>query len=577
MPAKETVCFNPVNLKALPKFLTYRIPFMRRDENWFTQEDLRVGGPKLCEPPCYNIYLPHDHRLREELYTRLNYHHAIDNLARENDITISEIDVVLRKSEYHPEDDPVFTALLYIDHRFSDGWVEFARTVWEYLRGCNLGETSVEMVDYRSLMKPYISPCKPTDAVYPIWEAICGRILRDVDLAGILSVGCHRVGNADEPESSAPHVLVTVTLGYERNWDEVLEEIVGILTESELHMVGVIICKGFAGSCYPSCLCISPHGYTSNHGTLAGFTELRDPSSGKWVEFGLTCFHCVIPGEEDMAAWRPDDVQNWKRNGVRRGDEDAARLLSVGCPSRWDVEEGITDLEGGRSDLKEKIDRAMAKNRSVIGPDEARWRTHINQLRATLDDHKCLMQEYLSNDKHLLGSVFTASGCRQEVAPGVTRSPDSVLTSRDWALVKPRAGRELGRNDRIETSGLVDRLDFLPRGIAIDPEAVLHKIGRISEETKGRYNGLRTARITGAPPEAISLDHTVVWNNGQSEFEVDGDSGAFVYDMFGHVAGMCSRGSGDIGSFSHMHGILDDNGRVMGIQGIRWKQQSARP
>ncbi|KAL2823207.1 hypothetical protein BDW59DRAFT_163551 [Aspergillus cavernicola] len=576
----------------------------------FQEEDLRAGGPNLCEPPCYSIHLTPTHRLHNVLRVQQQHYNAIQGLAKQTHIRFSDLVFVGRKSRCNPVDAPVLTALLTVDHRANPdhrgGWVDFARTVWNYLKGCSLGENiSVEIVDQRFNMNPFIFPCKPTDSVYPIWHLVCGRILASISLVGMLSVGCHRIGNAQEPDACMPNILVAVSAGTNRNWDQVRDSILGVLMEFHLHNVGVIIRKDvsllssgvLSGKSLQARKCTStahigyslgPDGSEDDQGTLGGFIEIQNPLSGQWVEFAMTCFHCVIPNEQAIARRSPGDLQifsDWKRDGVRVADENACRLLNVDSPSQRDVQEGIEHLnqlirDVRRNSVYQRVEEAMKNNEYVIGPDKGQWRAYCNQI-SVLDENKRVMQQYLNNKGHRLGWVFAASGFRDKLAASITPNPDSHSTVRDWALVKPTNGRIFGSNDFIECSSLegVDRMELLPRATSLEPEAILHKMGCKTQDTEGRYDGLLTATIAreyvgGQWVEKATLEHTVVSNNRKEVFETGGDSGAFVYTSTGHVVGMCFGGPhhGDVGYFSHIHDILDDIEEITGATNIRLKQ-----
>ncbi|KAL4786978.1 hypothetical protein BJX76DRAFT_354593 [Aspergillus varians] len=555
-----------------------------RSADGFEEEDLRAGGPNLCEPPCFSIHLAPHHALYDTLAIQQEHRHGIQALAGQNDITISDISFVGRKSRCDPTDTPpILTALLTV-HRQNPtnrGWAQFARKVWNYLNAYKLGDISVEIVDQRFNKSPYIFPCKETDAIYPIWEAVCGRILAKTDLNGIHSVGCHRIGNAQEPDSCMPNILVAVSAKCHRNWNQVREAILSILMEFHLHTVGVIIRKDVSllGSgvlsakalqsreCTPEVgfgCSLGPHGSQDDQGTLGGVIELKNPDSGQWVGFVIL---------------------DWKRNGVRVGDKNATRLLPVDSPSQRDVQGGIDNLSELISEIRrnptyERVERAIEQDEYVIGPDKGLWKAYGNQIRV-LDRERGLMQAYLNNNQHMLGSVFAGSGFREERALSVVPNINRLPTVRDWALVKPTKGRSFGSNDFIKCSQLqgVERMDFLPHGESLRAENTLCQMGRKTGETQGKYNGLKTARIAreyigGSWVEKATFEHTVVSNNRKDVFEMGGDSGAFVYTITGHVVGMCLGGPlhGEVGYFSHIHDILDDIQKVTGVKEIRLKR-----
>ena len=299
--------------------------------NGFEEEDLRAGGPNLCEAPCYSVAVPKTHRFYHELCLKDDHSNAIRALANQRYISLSDISFVGRKSRGVPSDDvkPVLTALLTTrrhnpTHR---GWADLARTIWDYLKGCGIDEITVEIVDQRFNRNPYLFPCKREDDIYPIWGNVCGEILARIDLTDVLSVGCHRVGNAEVLDSCVPNILVAVSSRSKRNWNAVRDEIVSILMEAQVHTVGVIIQRAVslvhAGDLVTQSLLpdgctseatvgssVGPHGSPQDQGTLGGFIELKSPSTGEWVEFALTCCHCTIPNDKELERYSEKDAQS---------------------------------------------------------------------------------------------------------------------------------------------------------------------------------------------------------------------------------------------------------------------------
>lgn len=301
----------------------------------FEEEDLRAGGPNLCEAPCCSGEIPKANRFYNELCVKDDHSNAIRALADQSHIAVSDISFVERHSLCVPSDEvvPVLTALLTTrrhnpTHR---GWADLARTVWSYLMSCDMGEITVEIVDERFNRNPYIFPCKREDDIYPIWGQVCGEILARINLTDIHSVGCHRVGNAEVPDSCVPSILVAVSSKSNRNWNAVRDDIVGILMEAQVHTVGVIIQRDVAlvhagdrvsQSLLPEdCTSdanggtsVGPHSSPQDQGTLGGFIELKNPSTGDWEEFALTCYNCTIPNDKELARYSEEDVQgkSWR-------------------------------------------------------------------------------------------------------------------------------------------------------------------------------------------------------------------------------------------------------------------------
>ncbi|KAL2833887.1 hypothetical protein BDW59DRAFT_168914 [Aspergillus cavernicola] len=572
----------------------------------FQEEDLRAGGPHLCEAPCYSVEMPLNHHLHHVLCVECRYDADIQKLGEQRGIRISDISFVGRKSRYTPDDKPILTALLTLHHQnlVQQGWAKLAKDVWRYLSDRNVRPISVEIVDQRFTMGPYIFPCQQADAIYPIWETVCMRILANTNLQGIISIGCHRVGNASEPESCIPTILVTVSRECGRKWKPVREDIVAILAHFHLHMVAVIIRKdmGVLSSGSPQtrvltvdeCTSVAKvggslgtNGSSMDRGTLGATLELYLANKGKWVEVGLTCSHCVLPwDEEDLRTMSVDDQTAWTRDGVRADDPNARRLLRIDSPCYRDVQEGMANLDETMTELRqdpeyEMVERADAEGESVIGPNRSRWRATNRQIEL-LGGWKAKMKRYLENGEHELGYVLAASGLREGSSTTAMPNPIKLPSIKDWALIEPIERRSLGSNDFCSDLKWVEKLEFLMRGptATIRKDTKLHKLGRKTGATWGRYNGLKTATVAehvvnGHVVHKPTFEHTIVsQGRGVEAFELPGDSGALVYSVSGEVVGMCFGGfnHGDVGYFTHIHDLLDDITAVTGATEIRLKE-----
>ncbi|BCS27837.1 uncharacterized protein APUU_60885A [Aspergillus puulaauensis] len=80
----------------------------------FEEEDLRAGGPNLCEAPCCSGEIPKASRFYNELCVKDDHSNAIRALADQSHIAVSDISFVERHSLCVPSDEvvPVLTALL---------------------------------------------------------------------------------------------------------------------------------------------------------------------------------------------------------------------------------------------------------------------------------------------------------------------------------------------------------------------------------------------------------------------------------------------------------------------------------
>ncbi len=139
-------------------------------------------------------------------------------------------------------------------------------------------------------------------------------------------------------------------------------------------------------------------------------------------------------------------VWKWKQEGVRSGDANASRLLSIDAPCYRDIKAGIDVKESTMDDIKiddvyKRAEEAKAQGEFVLPSDEAKWKTLSRMLEA-LDNDGNTMKSFVRNGQHVLGTVFAASGIREARS---TNDPNK-LSVRDWALVQPKSGRSAGDN-----------------------------------------------------------------------------------------------------------------------------------
>jgi hypothetical protein len=136
----------------------------------------------------------------------------------------------------------------------------------------------------------------------------------------------------------------------------------------------------------------------------------------------------------------------WKQEGVRIGDLNAARLLSVDAPCYRDIKAGIDVKESAMDRVKteeayQEVEEARAQGRSSSSGDQEGWKRASGCL-SELDEERNTIKSFVQNGQHVLGNVFAASGLREARS---TDDPDK-LSVRDWALVQPKSGRSAGDN-----------------------------------------------------------------------------------------------------------------------------------
>ncbi|KAE8310098.1 hypothetical protein BDV41DRAFT_579904 [Aspergillus transmontanensis] len=562
-------------------------------DDGFVEEYLRAGGPNLCEISEYAYPFPKTTARDGSTFTCEGYcFDDVRAIAKKWNIGIINISFIGRKA--YPNKFVVPIPTLSIGARWevsSKGrWLEAAREIYQSLQGNGVDSISVEIVDRRLEMGPSFSPCKPTDAIYPLWGAVAEKILTSVDTSGFRSLGCHRIGYEISAEDCSPTIFLTLYRVCSREWQEVKQGIRNVLDEFKLFTVNVMIRKDnpirYTDSTerYDQCWdeedninhrkhisidncsrpitlgdSVSVHNSTE-HGTFGGWLELKNPTSGIWEPVGITCAHCIFPPEHQS---KFPMFAGWEHNNG---------LPEIDSPSLLDVQAGIGEVEEAISchkklHLFQYVEQAKADGDTIRPADEDKWRkvqSHVDDLEA----QKEILQFYRDSQAYSFGRVFAADF--RELHARTTKD----ITEIDWALVRPSGDRAIGSN---KLSELSDNALFAEAGI---PESKLHlicgdrlyKIGRKTGLTYGVYNGLKTAVFDDKENNSETWVHTITGlRDTVASF---GDSGALFFTRTGDVAGMCTGGSvrGGLVYFTHIHDLVDDIKQVTGVKDIRLKQ-----
>ncbi|KAL3471385.1 hypothetical protein BJX99DRAFT_263316 [Aspergillus californicus] len=213
----------------------------------FVNEDLRAGGPNLCPLPATIQCLGHSH----PLHSQLNATHwaQVCSILTNHGVTYTDITTV--EHTYHLRDNSKPVATMSItatrNHR-DESWITAARAIRSYLVNCGLAHVAVEIADPRAFVLNHRSPVKQSDKIFALWEVVCDRILRTMDLTDVLAVGCFRFGKSDVATDNPPTVNLMVYVDSTRCWKDTREQIVGILNDFGLPVVAVSFRKdGFWG------------------------------------------------------------------------------------------------------------------------------------------------------------------------------------------------------------------------------------------------------------------------------------------------------------------------------------------
>lgn len=293
-------------------------------QDGFTEVDLRAGGPQLCESPCKTIRpIPRTHEYHEALDGHRGYQliSQLMNICNQEGLDYTSMSFCGRRSVYSPELTPIVTLLIYAKRPVvtQRGWANIARKLQNHLRGQELPEVSVEIMDPRFEEDPKVHGCHPNDAVVPMWTDIVNDIIARVDTIGINTIGCFRIGRDIDRSRCPPTVLLGIDRQVFRDWRVVREAVVVALDSRGLTSVGVLIRKDKKplrasnlennpiepADCRrdpPLGYSLSPHSMKDALGTLGGWVQLKNPETGDWVSFAITCAHCCFPQKGGLNA-----------------------------------------------------------------------------------------------------------------------------------------------------------------------------------------------------------------------------------------------------------------------------------
>ncbi|KAE8150227.1 hypothetical protein BDV25DRAFT_140064 [Aspergillus avenaceus] len=564
------------------------------------EEDYRAGGPRLCELPAVKAIIPSTHpdaNLIEQKRGSLIL--GIQAITRDSSLDVLEVDLVGRKARGSAWQPSLVTAMVTAHRPSPDerGWLGVARRILEYLVTEGLEATNVEIIDPCLESTPYVFPCYQSDPIYPYWERVACRILQRFELKDWVSLGCQRVGRINSQSLCPPTVVLSVSrTASHRHWKPVREGILRILDQYNLFTVGVLIrydleteSQGSDSDLYmQASMCTTEakvgyslglHDTTYGHGTFGGWLEIQNPTTQKWVPFGVTCAHCILPRKEDLA---PNDIpilDKWRKTGIKPGDKDASRLLVVDSPGYLDMEgmeKYFNDCIGDIRDDKffKQIEEAENAGDFIIPRDQKEYDILISVVQ-NFQRGKDRAEEYKYGEEYKLGTVFASSGLQEGLCK-TTQNEGNYHSVLDWALIKPQAPRELGSN-RLNTysseSPISSWKGFLPSHR--EPDGRLFKVGRKTKFTTGFYNGLKEARVatqqtrTGEE-QKVTWEHCVL-GKGQEPFMAAGDSGSLVYTAAGQIAGLCFGGKTyeQVGYFTHIHDVLSHIHKMTGVTNFR--------
>ncbi|PWY87460.1 hypothetical protein BO70DRAFT_394351 [Aspergillus heteromorphus CBS 117.55] len=521
----------------------------------YINEDLRVGGPRLCSLPASFVEIRRDHLLS----CGLNAHnrHVYDEIHRIlQSLNINAcVNFNGRQSDWNPEPEPIITALIFVKRKQRRSvWLTACRQIREYLTANGLEEVSVEIADTHAVKRLRAFSVLPTDPITHVWDDVRDRIVRSLDLTDVLMVGCYRHGISKNVLENDPTILILVNTRSTRDWRGPRDKIVEILAEYDLSMVAVEFSKDvirratFAPRDVERRTLHNPARPDDNLGmqleptrsaTFGGYVELMSSDNVRF-NFGLTCFHCVMPTEESTPPSLSQKCNNWKEHGIRLDDQEAERYLKIHRPGLADMDNKAEELHDDTRRMKSGrfLNMPLAKMSRAMKDSRSSMEREIDENEAFLDE----IRKYKASGSYQMGHVAAASGLRTSQAPSTHDPQGQVRMNMDWALIQVDE-RHQGTNETERGLWLTNPwLDTFERMVS----GTIY-VGKY----KGTYHALRTSFITdvvvdGRPVKVETIEHTTLTNYDRS-FTNPMNPGGFVRTFDSIAIGMvfaCCEGRG---------------------------------
>ncbi|CAI7572854.1 unnamed protein product [Penicillium glandicola] len=214
------------------------------DPDGFINEKYRVGGPFLCSLPVTILDLKGSSQLWTVFENPRVYRIILSDLD-EFKINVSSIKIKMCQYRFYPILRPMATLIITATRdKFSDVWVQACRQIWNHLSENGLGHINVEISDSIIHNQFHFWPVESETPYYPVHLDLMERMRKEIDLTDWLSLGAYRMGTTSDIKDSEVFMLLDVDFKSKRDWRGPREQMVSILEEFGLPMVGVIIQKG---------------------------------------------------------------------------------------------------------------------------------------------------------------------------------------------------------------------------------------------------------------------------------------------------------------------------------------------
>ena len=173
----------------------------------------------------------------------------------------------------------------------------------------------MEIADNRAFYVDKVFPLHPLDSIFSPWYDVGQSIWTHCYVEDVNNIGCFRIGKSNDWAQNPPTVIITVDPNTDLDWKTMRVGVILILANHYFSMVAVKIQRDEV--LRDSGLIRSPgmplhvlqgsalvgqslrrRGLDDKQGTFGDFIEFEHPHTHKWVCFGMSCTHCVLPDDK---------------------------------------------------------------------------------------------------------------------------------------------------------------------------------------------------------------------------------------------------------------------------------------
>ncbi|KAJ5177386.1 uncharacterized protein N7500_000085 [Penicillium coprophilum] len=208
----------------------------------FINEARRAGGPYLCAFPVQMRKLKPEDPLRD-LVEDCFILRKISSILEEHNIR--PLYMRLRECQHTKDFFNFVPTLIFsaIRTTVDNSWILACRQIWKHFSDIGLGQVNIEISDL-DVNTFFYRPMQESDPIWPVHGELKRKIMATVDLTDMTMLTAGPVGMSQDEEKLLRAVVMCVKYQSNRDWRNTRDQIVHILDEFNLPMVGVIIMKG---------------------------------------------------------------------------------------------------------------------------------------------------------------------------------------------------------------------------------------------------------------------------------------------------------------------------------------------